>query len=53
MKYQEGNIVLLNSGETVSIIVIDDKKQSYTVASVDDTEKVWTVKESQINMYLT
>ncbi len=53
MKYTEGNIVLLLTGETVSIIEVDSKKQVYKVTLTDNPSEVWEIKESKILQYLT
>ncbi len=53
MKYTVGSIVLLITGETVSIIEVDSKKQVYKVALADNPTDVWEIKENQIYQYLT
>lgn len=53
MKYQEGYIVLLNSGETVYISSIDKKAKKYQVYNIDNDEELFFVSESDICMLVT
>lgn len=53
MKYNNGNIVLLQTGETVSIISVDEENNGYQVVDTDNTDNVFFVTESDIHSYLT
>lgn len=53
MKYKEGNIVLLESGETVYISFVDEKEKKYHVYDTDDENKVYIISENSIFMLIT
>lgn len=53
MKYKEGNIVLLDSGETMYIYQIDEKSKTYYVSNCDNDKDLREVKDSQIFQLVT
>ena len=53
MKYKSGDILLLYSGKTVSIIAVDAKSKQYRVMNVDDSEEIFLISEQDVFQYLT
>lgn len=48
MKYENGNIVLLNDGRTVYIFMVDQNKGVYHVHDCDDPNNCFTVTDMDI-----
>lgn len=53
MKYSVGDIVALNNGQTVYILMVDEDSKEYHVASTDDDSKEYIVKECDISHLVT
>lgn len=53
MKYKIGDIVLLESGESVHIFMIDKDGKRYFATSCDDVNKTLELKDSDIMQLVT
>ena len=54
MKYEAGNIVLLNDNRTVYIMSVNEESKTYSVFDTEDNSgKLFSVSESDIMMYVT
>lgn len=48
MKYKEGDIVVLYTGETMYIINADKKRKTYLAAGTENADNIHEINESEI-----
>lgn len=53
MKYQPGNILLLNNGKTVYVLSVDERAKKYQVVDTEDQNKLFAISEGAVNSLLT
>lgn len=53
MKYECGNILLLDDGKTVSVIEVDKNKKEYCVVNTDNEKDTFRISDRNVFQKLT
>ena len=53
MKYECGNILLLNNGKTVFVVEVDENKKEYGVVNTDNENEIVRISDRDVSQQLT
>jgi ABC-type multidrug transport system ATPase subunit len=53
MKYECGNVLLLNNGKTVFVVEVDENKKEYGVVNTDNENEIVRISDRDVFQQLT